>query len=139
MASLRRFKVIDNYREPLGFRYTRKPVRRPGEPEFEPRYQRLTPEVICDLLERSDKMWNGAALPNVIPARQLLERMSSVEWTCTATAHEGGREQPRGGRANDPYLHFNIWFEKDGQQPQHYHVRCHEIAQGGLYVFQVTF
>jgi len=66
----------------------------------------------------------------------LYERMSNEAWTCTATAHEGGIG---GGRGADPYLHFNIWFERHAGRPQHYHVRCHEFEQGGLYVFQVTF
>lgn len=30
-------------------------------------------------------------------------------------------------------IHSPVWFT------QHFHVRCHEFAQGGLYVFQVKF
>lgn len=133
MASTRRFKVIDNYRDPEGF-HDNKLVTEQFQPATGTAYEKLTPETICDLLSRSDKMFNALCDPKIIPARSLLERMSNSHWTCTATAHEKGK-----GDRPDPYLHFNIWFQRDHGQPQAYHVRCHEIKRGGLYVFQVTF
>jgi hypothetical protein len=133
MASDRRFKVIENYRDPDGFHPRR-------DDQFQPRegraYQKLRPWVICDLMERAGKSQNAAGMSNVIPPNRLYERMSNEPWTCTATAHEGGIG---GGRGADPYLHFNIWFKPNQGRPQHYHVRCHEFDRGGLYVFQVTF
>jgi hypothetical protein len=133
MASQRRFKVLENYREPAGFHPRRRDQFQPPSGAV---YQKLRPDVIFDLLDRSISNRNPAQKPNVLPPRRLLERMSDEPWTCTATAHEGGMG---GGRGADPYLHFNIWFERAGGQAQHYHVRCHERDQGGLYVFQVTF
>lgn len=136
MASIRRVKVIENYNDPQGFHDNRL-VTEQFQPATGRAYQKLRPEIICTLLERAGKNHNAALLANLVPARSLLERMSDEPWTCTATAHEGGRGD--GGRAADPYLHFNIWFRRHQGRPQSYHVRCHEIAAGGLYVFQVTF
>jgi len=133
MASQRRFKVLENYRDPDGFHPRRRDQFQPDAGNV---YQKLRPSAICDLMERAGKSHNAAGLGNVVPPSQLYERMSNEAWTCTATAHEGGIG---GGRGADPYLHFNIWFERHAGRPQHYHVRCHEFEQGGLYVFQVTF
>ncbi len=133
MASIRRFAVLEHYRDPAGF-HDNKLVRSQFQPATGAAYQKLTPAVIFDLLEGADKMFNAIGKPNVIPARALLERMSQSDWTCTATAHERGK-----GAKPDPYLHFNIWFKRDAGKPQAYHVRCHEREAGGLYVFQVTF
>jgi len=132
MASNRRFKVLENFLHPSAF------FRNEGREQFQPEdgraYQKLRSDVIYSLLERSDKMHNAAGLPNAVSARQLLERMSDATWTCTATAHEGGIGDAN--RKADPYLHFNINFKA---APKAYHVRCHELRQGGLLVFQVTY
>lgn len=132
MASQRRIKVLENYLEPDAF------SGRVGQRQFQPRdgaaYQKLRSDMIYVLLERSDKMHNAASMPNLISPRKLLERMSNEAWTCAATAHEGGIGDAQ--RAPDPYLHFNIKFRA---KPHSYHVRCHELKQGGLLVFQVSY
>ena len=124
MSSQRRFKVVENFVD---------------GGQFQPEnggYVQLDPETIYDLLDSADKHHNATDAPNRISARALLERMSQESWECTATAHEGGRPGMR-PRPNDPYLHFNIWFNRG--HPRHYHVRCRELQQGGLLVFQVTW
>ena len=137
MASDRRAKVLANFLEPSVFfnDSTRKQfpsAQHQGLLEGST-YQKLRPDMIYILLNRSDKMHNAASLPNLVSARALLERMSVSTWTCTATAHEGGIGDAK--RAPDPYLHFNINFKK---RPTAYHVRCRELEKGGLLVFQVT-
>jgi hypothetical protein len=136
MASLRRQKVLDNYLDPTAFFPPRKDGSR--NEQFQPEtgnvYQKLREDVIYSLLERSDKMHTTSVSRNVVAARALLERMSGEAWTCTATAHEGGKGD--GARKPDPYLHFNVKFKA---APNSYHVRCHELDQGGLLVFQVTY
>ena len=134
MASQRRFKVLQNYRDPAGFHPRRRDQFQPSQGNS---YQKLRPAVIGDLFERAGKLHNAAGLQNVVSPSLLYERMSNEQWTCTATAHEGGTGG--GNRGADPYLHFNIWFKQRSGQPQHYHVRCHEFDNGGVYVFQVTF
>lgn len=136
MGSIRHFNVVDNYRDPAGFHDNRL-VTRQFQPATGVVYQRLSPEVICTLLHQAGKHHNATGRANVLPARQLLERMSREEWTCTAGLHEGGRGD--GARHADPYLHFNVWFRRNQGQPQSYHVRCHENEGGGVHVFQVTF
>lgn len=132
MGSSRRDKVLGKYLHPSDF--FKSDTRRQFQDKEGTAYEKLQPETVYLLLERSDKMHNAANLPNLISARQLLERMSNMQWTCTATAHEGGFGDAK--RKPDPYLHFNINFEK---KPTAYHVRCRELPQGGLLVFQVAF
>ena len=136
MASLRRQQAIDHYVEPTLFFKRRKDGRKRGQyqPDSGNVYQKLREEVICSLLERADKMHLTTVSRNLVSARALLERMSRETWTCTATAHEGGKGD--GDRKPDPYLHFNINFDA---VPTAYHVRCHQFERGGLLVFQVTF
>ena len=136
MGSIRRHKVLENYEDPHLFFKPRKDGRR--REQFQPEagnvYQKLREDVIYSLLERADKMHVTSVSRNVIQARALLERMSNERWTCTATAHEGGMGDA--ARRPDPYLHFNVNFES---APAAYHVRCHELEQGGLLVSQVTY
>jgi hypothetical protein len=136
MASARRQSVVGNYVDPnLFFKPRKDGMRRDQfQPETGSVYQKLRPEVIYSLLNRAGKMHLTSVSRNVVSARSLLERMSNEEWTCTATAHEGGKGDA--SRRPDPYLHFNVNFQAD---PTAYHVRCHELQLGGLLVFQVTF
>ncbi len=136
MASIRRRKVLENYLDPTGFFPLRKDGRRNEQfqPEVGKIYQKLREDVIYSLLERADKMHLTSVSRNVISARALLERMSGEGWTCTASAHEGGKGD--GVRRPDPYLHFNVNFKF---APCAYHVRCRELDKGGLLVFQVTY
>ena len=91
MASQRRFKVLQNYRDPDGFHPRR---RDQYQPDVGNVYQKLDPHTICQLMERSAKSHNAAGLPNIVPTRQLYERMSNEAWTCTATAHPVRRNAP---------------------------------------------
>jgi hypothetical protein len=138
VASDRRVKVLENFLEPSVFFNNETRKQFPSAKHLPlvkgPSYQKLRPDMIYTLLNRSDKMHNAANLPNLVSARTVLERMSGSTWTCTATAHEGGLGDAK--RAPDPYLHFNINFR---QQPTAYHVRCRELEKGGLLVFQVTY
>jgi len=137
MASLRRQRVIENYLDPSVYFKARKDGRR--REQFQPEkgnvYQKLRPDMVYALLDRSLKTPSSSWMPNVISARDLLERMSNTTWTCRATAHEGGIGDAK--RRPDPYLHFTV--ELDSSAPSAFHVRCHELEGGGLLVFQVTF
>ena len=145
MASLRRQKVMDNYLDPRVFFKARQDGKRREQfqPEEGPAYQKLRPDMIYALLDRSLKTPSSAREPTVssprrttvISARDLLERMSNKVWTCRATAHEGGIGDAN--RKADPYTHFTI--ELDSSSPDTFHVRCHELKKGGLLVFQVTY
>lgn len=135
MSSIRRQKVLEKYVEPNLFFKPRKDGKR--REQFQPEtgnvYQKLQQEIIYSLLDAAGKMHLSSISRNVVSARALLERMSDEPWTCTATAHEGGIGD--GNRPPDRYVHFNVNFRTD---PSAYHVRCHELVQGGLLVFQVT-
>ena len=135
MASNRRQSVLDNYVDPSLFFKPRKDGKRREQyqPESGNVYQKLRADVIYGLLDGAGKMHLTSVSRNVISARTLLERMSREPWTCTATAHEGGKGDAN--RRPDPYLHFNVNFH---EEPCAYHVRCHELKIGGLLVFQVT-
>ena len=125
MASQRRAAILENYL-----------TTGQNPPAAERRYSKLSPEGVYALLDSAGKMHVNGATRNTVSARALLELMSEGHWQCRATAHEGGHPNDQ---AADPYLHFNIWFERAQGRPQHYHVRCHERQRGGSYVFQVTF
>jgi hypothetical protein len=75
-----------------------------------------------------------SAKSGVIEVRELMKRR---HWRATATLHRGGFGNTRG---IDHELHFNILFP--GAPPStprhHFHVRCKELPNDELVVFQIT-
>ena len=60
-------------------------------------------------------------------ANKLIEQMVKKEWTITAAAHKGGKDE------NSP-LHLSVRVKN---QVAH-HLNCKEGELGGLYIYEIT-
>ena len=93
-------------------------------------YQKMSPEMVYDLLENVTNNHNNAK----IKAKQLLKHMSEYEWFISGTAHEGGLGDAQ--RKPDPVLHITLSVDRIGGC----HLRCRVPKQHfeTFHIYEIT-